>query len=697
MIFSLPSTAGPGGRAGFAGAAALALLLLLSTSAVLASPVDEALPMVAAGRYLEAQALLTPYVRSRPEELSARYWLGRALLGSGQREAAVVQFRFILEKKPSSSDSRLYLAQTLWELRRPDEAVAQLRELLRLEPRHALATALLERIRSGAVPAPVVQSDLGGGQIMFVNGGLPIDPGNVELQTRNYKDYTFSNAPAEWTVTSGTWATVNRWTCSPAWSWYGGYAREGPAAIWTKEEFAGDQVVEAYFAFIMGLEGAQYTYGNVPNAYKGGNDVCITICGDGANPASGYTFILGAKGNTSTRIMKGTQLLAETTRPEALFYDWKKGQPTNMYLWHRHWWSFRVVKAGTRLQLWYEGKLVVEAQDPDPLPSGRTAIWVYDNGILLPRVRLYYQSLVRPRSTPAGQEAWVEPVVSLGTAPLTVTSASHPSVQNDFEYSLGSFRALDKAPTSLLSLVPGGPGGAGHCLAVINQASGGKFGAVAVPDRLNALDYSRLSFDYRLPPEAKVNLYLTAQNRRMEIQFSGLSEPAPGAKMIGKIEGVQADNQWHRAEFDLLAALREALGPALPPIFQNLQFGNYNNTDYLACGFGGNQAGCTYYLDNFYLGTPRPDLAIKLAWQPPAGAQYSGYAVSLDRDPAAPAGRPTPELPTELTAPGPGLWYLHVQPRQADGSSAGTVTWSVRVAAPEQTVAATPSGGSAAQ
>lgn len=656
-------------------------LVVLSVTGLWASPLEEAIPRISAGRYVEAQAELAPYVRAHPEDLSARYWLGRALLGAGQREAAVEQWRAVLEKKPTSSDTRLYLARTLWELRRPAEAMAQLQELLRRNPRHALAQALLERLQQGERAAPVVPPDRTGGQIAFTNGGLPIDPGLVELTTYQVKDYTFSEAPSEWLITAGTWATTSRWTCSPQWSWYGGYARGGPAAIWTKEEFAGDQVVEAYFGFIMGLEGAQLTYGNVPNAYKGGNDVCLTLCGDGANPSSGYSFIIGGEGNTVTRIMKGTQVLAETRQPEALFYDWKQGQPRNLYQWHRHWWTLRAVKRGTRLELWYEGKLVVQADDPNPLPCGRTAVWVYDNGILIPRIRIYYQTVVRPRTEPAGQEAWIEPVTSLDKPPLTVASPSHPSVQNDFEYGLGTFRSLDPDNGALLSLRPGGPQGKGHCLAVINRVSGGTYAALAVTDRLDARDYARLTFDYRLPPEAKVNLYLQAQGRLLEIQFSGRGEPAPGAKLIGKIEGVQADGEWHRAELDLRAMLETVLGTASPPIFEKLRFANLNHAGGLGAGFGGNPAGCTWYLDNFCLSTPRADRNVKLAWQLPAGATYSGYLVDLSPDSVTAAGgKPLGELPAEVTVPGPGRWYLHVQAKKPDGSSAGTISWAVDVA-----------------
>ena len=663
------------------GNAALALLLLLlPLAAAHATPADDALPLVSTGRYVEAQALLAPFVEAHPEDLGAHYWLGRALLGAGQRVAAIDQFNAVLDKKPGSADTRFYLAQALWEQRRPGEAMAQLQELLRRDADNTNAAGLLERIKQNPTPPAAIASDLSGGQVAFVNGGLPIDPAKIDLESYNFKDYTFANAPTEWMVTCGIWDTTNRWTCTPTWAWYGGYQLLGPAAIWTKEEFAGDEVVDTYFGFQMNILNGKQNGGQFP-MYKGGNDVCISMDGDGANPSSGYTFMLGANHNADTRIMKGTRILASTSDAEALLPDWNLGMPST-YQWHRHWWSYRAVKSGTKLQLWFEGKMVLEAQDPDPLPSGRTSLWTYDNGVLLPRIRIYYQGTVRPRTEPAGQAAWIDPVTSLGTPPLTVTCASHPSIQNDFEYNLGTIRTLAADTGALLNLVPGGPSGSGHSLAVINRMSGGNFGFYAMPEgqRLDAHDYSRLSFDYRLPPEAKVNICLDVHGEWFEIQFSGLPNASPRTQMLGKIDDVVADNQWHHAEFDLLGALEQALGAGVTPSFELLHFANFNNDGYLCAGFGGNPAGCTYYLDNFYLGAPRKDTTVKLAWQLAPAATYSGYAVSVDQNPLGAAGKATGELPAQVTAPGPGLWYVHAAATRVDGSSAGTVNYAVRVA-----------------
>ncbi|HEY3398866.1 MAG TPA: tetratricopeptide repeat protein [Armatimonadota bacterium] len=652
----------------------LAACLVASAETGTPSPSAAALPLVSAERYVEAQALLAPYVQTHPEDVGARYWLGRALLGLGQREAALEQFQAVLAQKPASADSRLYLAQALWELRRPEEAQAQLRDLLSRDPGNTLGKALLDRISRGDNPVPPLPPDVAGGQIAFTNGGLALDPGGLDLQTYHLKDYTFSNAPTDWLITSGTWATTNRWNCSPQWSWYGGFADNAPAAIWTKEEFAGDVTVEWYMAYKMGFKAPS---GRI---YKGPGLVALSMCGDGGNLDSGYTFMVGADFNSSAKIMKGDKVLAETHDTSALFPSWEHGQPST-YTWHRHWWAIRARKQGDRLQLYYENKLVLEARDPAPLYSGRVAVWTYDNGIVVPRLRIFYQNTVRPRTEPAGREAWITPVTEVAPRLLTVTSTSHPSLQADFEYDLGPFRSLGDDKSAVMTLVPGGPSGTGHCLSLINPSGGGSFGALISPDKLDARDYSRLSFDYRVPPAAKVNFYLGSNGRWYEIVFTGREDPSTRCVLLGKIPGVIADNQWHHAEFDLLGALA---GVGLAPeqaSFSVLHLGNFNNGDLLGAGFGGNSAGCTWYLDNFFLGSPRADRTVKLAVQPAAGQTVAGYAVAVDQNPTGAAGKPVTPPPTEVTASGPGLWYVHVQPTRPDGSAGSTTNYAFRVVA----------------
>lgn len=65
--------------------------------------------------------------------------------------------------------------------------------------------------------------------------------------------------------------------------------------------------------------------------------------------------------------------------------------------------------------------------------------------------------------------------------------------------------------------------------------------------------------------------------------------------MLGQIAGIQADNQWHRARFDLLSALKNA---GLPSTVQSIAFAAPDR-DYLRSGIGGNHLGAAYEVANF--------------------------------------------------------------------------------------------------
>jgi hypothetical protein len=138
--------------------------------------------------------------------------------------------------------------------------------------------------------------------------GLDVTPGATDIYSDHVYDYTFSDAPTDWMMTGGLWETTSRWTCSPQWSWFGGHQEDGVAAVWNKRQFIGDITVEVYAAFKMGVAPATRNYRNP-------NDMNITICGDGANPSSGYSFIYGGELNSSTRIMKGAECSLRTATP----------------------------------------------------------------------------------------------------------------------------------------------------------------------------------------------------------------------------------------------------------------------------------------------------------------------------------------------------------------------------------------------
>jgi len=247
-----------------------------------------------------------------------------------------------------------------------------------------------------------------------LSGVLP-DLKTVEIDSRNVYDYTFASAPTDWSVQSGVWEMTNRWNCSPGWSWFGGRSEE-IASVWNKRRFEGDISVHFYFAFKMGLAGT-------PKWSYHPSDVAITICGDGKDLGSGYSFIVGADGNRHSVLMKGDQVVAESTDKKALLPSMTDGQPPTNEL-HRHWWYVRINKIGSKVECWFDNDLAFTYDDPSPLDVGQLALWTYNNGIMLSRVQIYYQNELRPVYRKQAQSAGTKAEKATTTASTKVVPAA---------------------------------------------------------------------------------------------------------------------------------------------------------------------------------------------------------------------------------------------------------------------------------
>ncbi len=229
---------------------------------------------------------------------------------------------------------------------------------------------------------------------------------DVEVQSNNVYDYTFTTAPADWRVQSGVWEMTNRWVCSPGWSWFGGRSEE-VASIWNKRKFSGDFSVQFYFAFKMGLTGT-------PTWKYRPSDVAISFCGDGHNLGSGYSLVLGADDNSHSVLMRRGQKVADSAKPEAILPSLVDGEPPMEQL-HRHWWYVKVNRVGKRIECWLDNKLLFTYDDPQPIDAGQIALWTYDNGIMLSRVQVFYENEVKPG-------------YMKGNAPLTAKTTAAPKM-----------------------------------------------------------------------------------------------------------------------------------------------------------------------------------------------------------------------------------------------------------------------------
>ncbi len=631
-------------------ATTIALLVLTSLQVATAeASVDSALATFKQGYYEVAARELDAVLAADPTALDAIYWLARCEMATGDAVSAESHFRHILENKPGSVESRYWLGQALAAQGRNEEAIASLKVVLARNSLHSEAQQAIARVQQ--LPPNMTQLDCGG-LSGFAASTLGLDASAAELMSSNVYDYTFSKAPTDWIIRSGLWNATNRWTCQPQWSWYGGYAPSGVAAMWNKRDFSGDIVVEMYFAFKMRV-------GRSPT-YLHPNDMNISICGDGANPDSGYSFIIGGNDNRISRIMKGGEILAETSDLEALWPILEDGQPPT-YQWHRKWWGIRVRKTGDTLQLYLDNKLVLEAKDAAPLPGGRVGIWCLRNDIITPRIKIYYEDEKRIRTPLPEERVRLQPMAEGAAPDFRISSQSHYSIQEDFENGLDTFATRDEDQGAQLRIVRRGDND-GHCLQLVNAAAGGSFGVDIRKQQFDVARLPILSFDYRITSDSKVNFYLTCAEETYEIVFTGYEQPASGCTLLGKIADVKADGQWHHAQFDILAHL-QALTPGRSSFnCSNLWAGNASNRGYLLAGFDGNHINSAWYMDRFALGQPQgKDLKL---YTLPKSNIIKGYAVSVDDNPL---GVPTFEVTTQersinLELAGDGTWYAHIKP-----------------------------------
>lgn len=238
--------------------------------------------------------------------------------------------------------------------------------------------------------------------------------------SRQMLDYTFGNAPADW-LADGAWEPTIRWSCSPNWSFLGGWSR-GDAVLWHKARFTGDQILEAVL-------GAKMEYPRQRETYGGHyHDFNLTICGDGHNPRSGYTGIFLTADRKIALYRNG-----EEKASLALPADCIPNSGAN----HRSWMTPSLSKRGNTVTFtvnftWLPEKdaagnvtgfrtLSVSFPDDRPIAGGVPAIWTSNNGIILARAHLDFAAPSVPRSEPllALAQPWTPEWASVGE-PVTI-------------------------------------------------------------------------------------------------------------------------------------------------------------------------------------------------------------------------------------------------------------------------------------
>lgn len=195
------------------------------------------------------------------------------------------------------------------------------------------------------------------------------DPAQTTFRADNVLSYSFRRAPSDWWSAAGDWKVTNRWDCEPRWTFFIGQGTP-IACLWNKREFGPDVTLDFYAATRFdSTQGYQYPYAA---------DLNCAIAADGQDLTSGYNFMFGGWDNQYTRLLRGNEVLAETT--EHLI-------PRSSSI-HRRWFNLRIQKSGPRIRCWMDGTQLFDVSDPQPLTGGRLALWTYDNGMAVARVRI---------------------------------------------------------------------------------------------------------------------------------------------------------------------------------------------------------------------------------------------------------------------------------------------------------------------
>jgi hypothetical protein len=174
------------------------------------------------------------------------------------------------------------------------------------------------------------------------------------------------------------------------------------------------------------------------------------------------------------------------------------------------------------------------------------------------------------------------------------------AITDDFERGMGEWHTLAMPVSVRLDLDDATASRGRQSLRVTNLRPGGAMVAYALAEGFPASQWPHLQFDYRIPPQVKVDVYLYMGDVWHAIRLTGGTADSASAKLLGSFADVRADGNWHHAQFDLLTALQRLYPERQTFPVDYLAFASPDER-YLRCGLGGNPMGATYWVDEFQL------------------------------------------------------------------------------------------------
>ena len=399
------------------------------------------------------------------------------------------------------------------------------------------------------------------------SSGFRVRAEKLAATTANRDDYTFTEAPVDFYAPSGRWNVFSRWPCYGDWSFFGGTGRH--PTLWSKRTYGGDVVAEFYAHPQMDLPKEP--------GYSHPGDLNVSLCGDGKNPASGYSFILAGDNNTVTKILRGNKVVAQTRDYQGF------GNTINHNMaWHRTWFYIRAEAraaakngaSGVMVTLTLDNKKVLEYFDSNPLPlyddGGRVAFWTLDSTMMIARAKIEAEKM-GTRALPQGlmEAAYVD----LGEAPKGGALAPVSVVENGVK-------------TALVEVGQGS-------WTILNPVSGGIFAVDLNRAPLTATPTTKFSMNAAVPDDVKVDLYAMIDGQWHTIELSGGQKPDPMAPTLGELK---RDGKLY--SFDLGAALAKEFPGQKTWKIETLRLGAMQGNPYRWIGFDGNGMDSNYRIAN---------------------------------------------------------------------------------------------------
>jgi hypothetical protein len=391
--------------------------------------------------------------------------------------------------------------------------------------------------------------------------GFRVRAERLHAFSANRDDTTFTSAPVDFYSTGGQWNIFSRWPCYGDWSFFGG-AGKAPV-LWSKRTYSGDVVAEMYAHPQMILP-KEPGYGHP-------GDLNISLAGDGKTPASGYSFVIAGWDNTRSKILRGSQPLAENRGEEAYFQE----TISNNMRWHRKWFYIRTEarravkngKPGVELILTLDDTQILRAFDPNPLPNwergGRVAFWTLDSTVMIARAKVEAEKMGL-KTLPTG-------LLDSTPRPATANQGVTPVV-------------LDEVASAYVTPSPKG-------WKVQNPTSGGIFEVKLGAKTLDVTPQSRLEIDAQIPQGVKIDAYIQQGDAISTIEMTGDQKPDAIALPLGKM--TRNGDKW---SFEIGAELQKRFPGQKNWKIDALSLGARHGDAYRWFGFDGNALGASYQL-----------------------------------------------------------------------------------------------------